>query len=123
MYLGTHGGQLFGGTRGTSYHDVLVHGGLVDAAAERYEGWPALTSEQVLELDPELLVTAEGKADELCHIPGLERLRPCRGEGRIVEVPAAVLIDPGTPMLEAAEAVRRAVHGPPPDPEAMEATR
>src|SRR5690606_12905834 len=51
IYLGLHSSLFFGGTKGTSYHDVLVHAGLVDAAAERYVAWPALTSEQILELD------------------------------------------------------------------------
>ncbi len=110
MYLGTHGVFFYGGGRGTSYHDVLVHGGVRDVA-EHYYGWPSFTTEQVLELDPEVLVTSTGKGAEICRKPGLEELRPCRGEGRIVELAWELLVDPGTPMLDAAEALRRALHG------------
>ncbi|MBC7171726.1 MAG: ABC transporter substrate-binding protein, partial [Polyangiaceae bacterium] len=111
MYLGTHGALFFGGTRGTSYHEVLVHGGLLDVAAERYEGWPAFTSEQILDLDPDVLVTSAGKGLEICRRAGLDMLRPCRGDGRIIELPMELLVDPGAAMLEAAEEVRRKVHG------------
>ncbi len=116
MYLGPMGDFFYGGARETSYHDVLVHAGLRDAAAA-HVGWPSFTTEQILELDPEVLLTSSGNGAVICGRPGFERLRVCRGEGRIVELPQELLVDPGAPMLEAAEALRREVHGEPRSPE------
>jgi iron complex transport system substrate-binding protein len=111
LYLSAYGKQLYGGARGTSYHDVLEHAGLHDLAAERYEGWPAFDPEQVLAFDPDVLVTKRGMARELCAAPGLSALRACRGEARIIELEAELIDDPGLPMLEAAEELRTRVHG------------
>lgn len=116
MYLAPFGGKLYGGARGTSYHDVLVHGGLVDAA-EAFEGWPELDPETVLEIDPSVLVTTAGMGTALCRHVGLEALTACGPTGRIVEVEAEHLGDPGLGMLPAAETIRRGVHGPPHPPE------
>lgn len=111
LYLSTYGKQLYGGATGTSYDDVLRSAGLVNAAVPAYRGWPALSPEQVLSLDPEVLVTKRGMGDELCRFPGLHNLRPCRGRGRIVELDPDLVDDPGLPMLELAESLRRQVHG------------
>lgn len=113
LYLGIHASQVYGGTRGSSFHDVIEAAGLVDAAASRYEGWPPLTSEQVLALDPDYVITQEGKAVLICRHAGLSVLRACRLPGRLVEVDDRILNDPGLAMLDAAEAIRRAVHGMP----------
>jgi ABC-type Fe3+-hydroxamate transport system substrate-binding protein len=111
VYVATYGGKLFGGTRDSSYGDVLTAAGLVDAAAAAgYHGWPQYGTEQLLGLDPDLIVTKPGMPDELCRIPGLDRLRPCRLPGGFAEVEAVVLDDPGLPMLDAAEAIFAAAY-------------
>lgn len=110
LYVGSHGNQLYGGTVGTSYHDVLIAAGLVDVAAGRFRGWPEYTLEDVLVLAPEVVVVPRGEADAFCRHPGFAVLRPCRGRSALVEVDEALLVDPGFGMLDAAEAVRSAVH-------------
>lgn len=111
MYVGLHGDKLFGSGRGTSYDDVLTHAGLINAAAEHFEGWPRYTSEQMLTIDPDVIVTQTGMASQLCDTFGLERLKACAPEGQVVELPAALLVDPGIAMLEATEALHAAVFG------------
>ena len=111
MYLSTLGPDLQGGTRGTSYHDILVAAGLTDVAAESYRDWPAYVAEQVLALSPELIVTREGFAAGICKYPGMDHAPACRGEGRIVELPGELLDEPGLAMLEAAEMLFDLVYG------------
>ena len=112
----THdGGHLYGGTAGTSFHDVLVSAGLDDVAARNHRDWPAYASEDVLALDPEIIVTNRGLALGICRHPGFDRLRACqeaaeRRDPSIVELDSALLGDPGLPMLDAAEAIYRAVY-------------
>ena len=110
MYLNVSGSSLFGGAGGSSYHDVIEAAGIRDAAAERYEGYPKYSSEQLLTLDPEVIVTHRGMTLALCRHPGLDRLRACGPDGRIVEVDGFLIGDPGLHMLEAAETVFEAVH-------------
>ncbi len=114
LLLTVRGGVLFGGTRGTSYHDVLTSARLVDVAARSYTGWPRYTSEQILELDPDVIVTELGMAVELCRHPGLDQLRACTGGGRIIEVEASVLASPGLDMLTAAERIADQLWAAPP---------
>ncbi len=109
IYLSVYGGQLFGGTRGSSYHDVLTHAGLRDRAADRHSGWPRYSVEQVLTLDPELVVTRRGVGRTICAHPGLEALAACRNRG-IVEVDGDLLDAVGVGILDAAEAVHAAVY-------------
>ncbi len=111
LYLGLHGGEMFGGTRGSSFHDMLVYAGLRDVAEDDYEGWPSYNAEQLLKLDPDLIVTQTESMTRVCTREGLEMLRACRGVdgARLVGVPAAVLVDPGFGVLEAAEAIHAAV--------------
>lgn len=113
MYLSTLGPDLQGGTRGTSYHDILVAAGLIDAAAASYRDWPAYAAEQVLALAPEIIVTREGFAEGICKYPGMDHAPPCRGQGRIVELPGELLDEPGLAMLEAAETLFALVYGGP----------
>ncbi|MDB4989342.1 MAG: hypothetical protein JWN04_4520 [Myxococcaceae bacterium] len=109
LYLSIYGDKLFASAAATSYHDVIGYAGLSDAAAVAgLTGWPELTGERVLALDPEVLVTRTGMSPLLCRHPGLELLRPCRGQGRIIELDGALLDDPGPAMLEAAEALHAA---------------
>jgi iron complex transport system substrate-binding protein len=111
LYLSAYGKQLYGGTAGTSYHDVLGAAGVIDVAAERYRGWPTYDAEQVLALDPDVLITKRGMGTILCAFPGLAQLRACRGHARIVELDPELADDPGLPMLDVAEELRAAIHG------------
>jgi len=111
MYLSTLGPDLQGGTRGTSYHDILVAAGLTDVAAESYRDWPAYAAEQVLALAPDLIVTREGFATGICKYPGMDQTPACRGQGRIIELPGELLDEPGLAMLEAAETLFDLAYG------------
>ncbi|MEY4550026.1 MAG: hypothetical protein RL685_6221 [Pseudomonadota bacterium] len=110
LYLGVHGNQLFGGTRGTSYHDVLTFAGLIDVAARDYQGWPSFAPEQLLAFDPERIVTQLGMGAALCQRAELGRLRACTQHGGVIELDGRLLSDPGFGMLEASEAVQRAAY-------------
>ncbi|HTV22188.1 MAG TPA: ABC transporter substrate-binding protein [Polyangiaceae bacterium] len=107
LYLGIHGSDLFGGTRGSSYHDVLTYAGLRDVAAERFQGWPKYDPETLLTLDPEVVVTQRGMRASLCERAELGRLRACGASGDVIEVDAALLNDAGLGMLDAAERVHQ----------------
>jgi ABC-type Fe3+-hydroxamate transport system substrate-binding protein len=115
LYLGVIGNGLYGGANRTSYHDVLEAGGVRDAA-EHLDSWPELTPEQVLEIDPDVVVVHENTARLFCQRDGLRTLRACRGEAsaRVVELPSGLLNDPGLGMLPCAERLRAIVHGVPP---------
>lgn len=113
LYLARYGDRLFGAAAETSYHDLFVYAWLRDVAAEAgLRGWPELSSEQVLTLAPELLVTRRGMSASVCRHPGLERLPACGRGGRVVELDGALLDDPGPGMLEATEALFVAVWAP-----------
>ena len=104
IYLAVVGNAILGGTRGTSYHDVLHHGGITDIAVERFKDWVQYRSEEIVALDPELLVTKDGMQDAVCAHPGLERLGACRQRStRIVTLPGGLLDEPGVAILDAAE--------------------
>lgn len=106
VYVSAYGTSLYGGANHTSYHDVIVHAGLRDAAAEAgLSGWPQLSAEQLLSLAPEVVVTKPGMGALLCRHAGLASLGPCKGQGRILELPGAIADDPGPGMLEATEAL------------------
>jgi iron complex transport system substrate-binding protein len=114
LYLARYADKLFAAGAETSYHDVIEFAGLRDAAAAGgLVGWPELSGEAVLALDPEILLTRQGMAASLCRHPGLSLLRPCRAGGRILELDGALLDDPSPTMLEAAEALERAYVGAP----------
>lgn len=109
IYLSIYGDRNFGGTVGSSYHDVLTAAGLEDAAAEAYRGWPQYTIEQLLELDPEVIVTRAGMRATICGHPALSHLSACPDD--VVEIDGELLDDPGPGMLDAAEAIHDAVYG------------
>jgi len=111
LYVGIHGDRLYGGTAGTSFHDVLVAAGLVDVAAQAgFNGWPAFTNEQLLSLDPPWIITNPGTERSLCRHPGFQSLAACKA-GRVRSIETHLLTDPGLGMLQAAEAVHAAVYG------------
>ena len=111
LYVGIHGDRLYGGTAGTSFHDVLVAGGLIDMAAEAgFRGWPAFTNEQLLSLDPPWIITNPGTERSLCRHPGFQSLSACR-TGQVRSIETHLLTDPGLGILQAAEAVHAVVYG------------
>lgn len=103
VYLAVIAGSVIGGTRGTSYHDVLTNAGLIDAAAEHHTDWPKYRPEQIAALDAEVIVTKDGMAEAVCAHPGLEALPACRHPGHVLTLPEGLLEEPGMAMLDAAE--------------------
>lgn len=120
MYVELYDTQLYGGTVGSSYHDVLTHAGLIDVAAAGVgatpgelavqRAWPHYRPEDLLLLDPDVLVTTTGKTRALCNLPGLHHLRACETLG-IFEFESSLIGDPGPGMLVAAEELYRRVYG------------
>ena len=110
LYVGIHGDRLYGGTARTSFHDVLQAAGLIDVAAEAgYEGWPAFTSEELLTLNPQWIITNKGREDAFCRHAGFDALVACQAS-QVRGIDTDLLSDPGLGILEAAEAVRDAVY-------------
>jgi iron complex transport system substrate-binding protein len=101
------GDQVYGGTTGSSFHDILVSAGCEDAAAGRYaEPWPRIGAEEVLAIDPDLLVMRLGATADLRRIPGFARLRALSQPGGVVELPVELFDCPGLSVLDAAERLR-----------------
>ncbi|MCP4447543.1 MAG: ABC transporter substrate-binding protein [Myxococcales bacterium] len=112
IYLSAYSTQMFGGTVGTSYHDILHYAGLVDVAADDFSGWPQYTAEHVLSMDPEIIVSPEGVPEFVCKTGALARLRACAdGRAGFIELPSSWLEDPGLIMLDVAESIHEAVYG------------
>lgn len=111
LYVGIHGDRLYGGTEGTSFHDVIVAGGVIDVAAEAgFHSWPAFTNEQLLSLDPPWIITNRGTEEALCRHPGLESLQACKSD-QVRSIETDLLTDPGLGMVDAARAVHTAIYG------------
>ena len=110
LYLGVYGREIYGGTVGSSYHDVLTAAGLIDVAATRYSGWPKLSLEDVIALDPEAIVLSGGSANALRALPGITALRAVT-DGNLLILADDLLEDPGPGLLDAAEALFRAAYG------------
>jgi len=111
LYLATIGPALYGGTVGTSYHDVIEAAGLVDAAAGRFSDWPSYSAEQLIGLAPERVITKSGMGQAVCRYPGLDRLPACGTPGGVIELPAGLLDEPGPAMLDAAELLFSRAYG------------
>lgn len=111
-----YGNKIYGSGAATSYNDVMRYAGLIDVGAQRYTGWPAWNAEQVLELDPDIVITRTDMGRQLCTQATLSRLRACRtdanGRSGIVELPDALINDPGPGMLLSAERIYAAVYEP-----------
>ena len=106
LYAVVYGGRIYGGTTGTSYHDVIRFAGLRDVAADAFQDFPQYTTEQLLRLDPEIIVTRDGMREAICRQPGLEALRAC--PAGVIEIDATLLEDPGLGMIDAALLLREA---------------
>jgi len=106
LYLGVYGREIYGGTIGSSYHDVLTAAGLIDVAAEHHSGWPKLSLEEVIALNPEVIVLSAGSATALRALPGIEALQAVT-DGHLLILDDDLLEDPGPGLLDAAEALFR----------------
>jgi iron complex transport system substrate-binding protein len=117
MQLTFYGKKIYSSGRETSYHDVLTAAGLVDVGAQQFDGWPALSAEQVLSLNPQTIVTRDGMGSAICSNTALESLRACaNSRAGIVELPDALINDPGPMMLPSAELIHAQVYGDEPQP-------
>jgi iron complex transport system substrate-binding protein len=102
IYLTQVGGVWFGGTRGSSYGDLLRLSGVADlAGASGYRDWPQFSREQILSLAPPLVITREGGRAALCGDAVLSRLPACSPAGRVIEMPDAYDSDPGLGLVQA----------------------
>ena len=116
IWLTVYGDTLYGGTQGSSYGDMLHYGGITDlAAAKGLTDWPQFSLEQLLDLDPPLVVTSEGMGTTICHHSTLQQLSCCQPGGRVVEVPGQYHTDAGLGIVHAARALQQLVH-PQPEP-------
>lgn len=112
MYVSAYGGQLFGGGANTSYHELLHFAGLVDVAAAHFQDYPQYDPEQLLALDPDIIVTHDESRDVLCRTSALSRLRACQDQqAGVVGLPSAVAGDPGLGLLDAVELLHERVYG------------
>jgi ABC-type Fe3+-hydroxamate transport system substrate-binding protein len=111
IWLTLYGDSIYGGTTGSSYGDMLLYGGIIDMAAQSgYRDWPQFSLEELLTLDPPLVVTASGMGAPLCAHSTLSQLACCQAGGRVVEVPGKYHSDPGLGIVHAALAVQQLVH-------------
>lgn len=111
IYLSVYGDSYFGGTAGSSYADMLRYAGVRDLAAEHgYREWPRYSPEQLLAMDPTLIVTQQGMGVLICKHSVLRDLAACDDGGRVVEVPGTYHSDPGLGLVEAAAGVQALVH-------------
>ncbi len=112
LYAKVLGNQVYGGSVGSSFHDVLTYAGVIDVAAAGYRRHPVYTAEQLLALDPPMIILNSGTGALLCARPGFERLAACQGSKGIVEIPAELLESAALGIVDAARALRQAVYGP-----------
>lgn len=111
MYMSVYGDTFFGGTAETSYADLLRMAGVTDLAAARgLTGWPQLTAEQVLVLNPSLLVTPHGMRPVICGHTIIGSIDACLPGGRVIELDGQYHADPGLGLLHAARDLQAKVH-------------
>lgn len=112
IYLSMYGDAFFGGTQGTSHADILALAGVDDlAAAHGFRDWPQFGVEQLLDIDPPLIVTQQGMGATICDRPAFATLRACNGTGRVVELPRSAMTDPGWGIVHTAQVLQELVHG------------
>jgi ABC-type Fe3+-hydroxamate transport system substrate-binding protein len=111
MYLSVYGDGFFGGTTRTSFDDMLDLAGIDDIAAKHgYVEWPQYMPEQLLTMNPALIITPEGMGAAICGHSILHALMACSPDGQIVEVSTEYISDPGLGLIHAAAAIQLAVH-------------
>ena len=111
LYLSIYGDTFFGGTKGSSYADLLHYGGVKDIAPRYgHREWPRYRLEELLAMDPALIVTQEGMHQNLCSRPLLKRMQACGPQGQVVQLPGVYHSDPGLGLVEAAASLLALVH-------------
>jgi len=107
LYLNIVADSFFGGTRSSSYADMLHYGGVQDLAeAHGYVEWPRYNPEQILEMNPDLLVTQSGMGEVICAHSTLARLAACSDSGTILELRGDYQLDPGRGLVRAASQIQ-----------------
>ena len=105
LYVSVFNDQCYGGIKGSAYHDIIIAAGLTDAANkatwEWSSAWPQLSVEQILQLNPDILIMPKGARDSVTSVAGLDAL-PAVKHGRIYEVDPVYMHDAGLLMYEAA---------------------
>ncbi len=115
LWLTVFGDSIFGGTVGTSYADLLRYGGVHDLAADHgHVAWPRYRPEQLLAMNPALVLTQEGMGAAICGHSLLGQLAACGPGGRIIELDEGYEGDPGLGVVEGAAKIQRRLHGRPP---------
>ncbi len=113
LYVSVYNDQCYGGVKGSSYHDVLVSAGLLDAADKATwdwaSAWPQLSAEQVLHLNPDYIITQSGMKNAIKGVPGFDALDAVKAD-RVIEVDSQLINDPGLLMYEAAKFIREKVY-------------
>ncbi|MEL6345825.1 MAG: ABC transporter substrate-binding protein [Myxococcota bacterium] len=111
IYLSVYGDSYFGGSSGSSYADMLRYAGVRDLAAEHgYREWPRYSPEQLLAMDPTLIITQQDMGAVICRHSVLRDLAACDKGGRVIEVPGTYHSDPGLGLVEAAAGILALVH-------------
>lgn len=111
IYLTRYADKFYGGTKGTSYSDLLRLAGISDIAAQQgYTQWPSYSIEELWRLDPEVIVTRQGQGATLCRHPQLGKLRACNSQGRVMEALAGLESDSGQGLLSAASDLLERLH-------------
>ena len=77
MWLSLGGGKMYGGTIGSSYHDMLRFAGLNDVVEGTVDyAWPNFTMEELLRYDPDYIVTGDAEsAKNMRALPGIKDMR------------------------------------------------
>jgi len=120
-YVAIYANKLYGGTVGTSYHDVLTAAGLHDAAADSFRDWPQYDPEQLLLMDPPLIITETGMGEQLCNHAWLRSLQACAAappsgaperaaRAGVIELSSNLMGSAGLGMLDAALELREKVY-------------
>jgi iron complex transport system substrate-binding protein len=114
LFLMVMGNTLLGATKPSSFHDLLIAAGLNDVAADRgYPSFPQYTLEDLLTLNPDLIITQDGAAAGLRALPGSDRLHALQTLGNLIELPND-MDTTGPHIVECAEDLCDRVYGPPP---------
>ena len=112
VYVVVYGNQIYGGTQGTSYHELLYLGGVEDIAPKYgYNNWPTYTQESLLKMNPPLIVTRPNMRKILCKGKLENYLDACLSKNGIVELKTDYHDDPGLGLVDAAEDLFSLVHG------------
>jgi len=107
LYLSVLGDSIFGGTVGTNYADVLYYGGVKDLAAEHgFKDWPRYNPEQLLKMNPPIIITPKGTGDVICGHSVLGLMKACSSSGHILEMSGDFQSDPGLGLVESAAEVQ-----------------